>query len=511
MKKIIAFFKQKKFKYGSLSIVFTAIFITGVIMLNIVAGLILERLDVTFDLTPEGMFSIEQDTIDFLSGITDNVTITVCSRENDFVNSSPNVKKYYNQTNEILKRFAGTTPNITLKYIDLMSNPDFASKYDRLNLGSIIIESENTERYKILDAEDYFNITYYDMRNGSQISEEEYHMLRSFRMTDFVHTDVSAGAESALLSAILSVTDVSPVHVGLSLGYGESRNEQMEILLERNAYTIHPVDLITSDIDPDLDFIIINSPSTDFSLGSISKIAAWLDNNGEFGKSLMYIAHNSAETPNLDSFLEEWGIEIERAYVMQADSRYTAPVAGLDFPIQYYNPVEFGEGLNPSYRIFGELLRHTHQKFEAWQNIETTPILAAYSGAVLVTFEDFEGEGMEAPEERGAYTVGVMSSKMRFEELDVFKSNVIAFGGLNIFSPVFMGMRNSNNAEYFISMMNEINGKDGIIAITPKSFTIATFQISGAQAQMIGLTFTVFLPLAIIAAGVIIWIRRRHR
>ncbi|MCL1789176.1 MAG: GldG family protein [Oscillospiraceae bacterium] len=516
MKKIagvLKFFDNKRFKYGSLSVVFTAIFIAGIILINLIAGLISERLDAALDLTPGQMFSIDRNTVKFLENMTDRVTITVCSTESDFTSGSPNTGEYYNQTNEILKRFAGSSRNIALNYIDLMTNPDFAKKYDRLSGGSVIIQSANTERHKILDANDYFNITYYDMSSGNQISEEEYKMYDTLGMGGYVHADISAGAESAFLSAILSVTDVNPVHVGIMTGYGELKNEHMEVLLERNAYSVQTIDLITGDIPAEIDFIIANSPSADYTADTISKLAAWLDNGGAFGKNLMFIAHQNAEIPEIDSFLEEWGIGIERTYVMQSDTRYTAPVAGIDFPIQYYKPDRFGEKLNPDYRIFGELLRHTYQIYEAWQNIETTPVLSAYDGAVLVTFEEF-GEGGDVPEETDAYSVGVMSSKTRYEELDIFSSRVIAFGGSYVFNPGFMEMRNANNAEYFISMMNEINGKnqsgEEVIMITPKSFSVATFQISAEQSKIIGLIFAVFMPLVIIATGVFIWIRRRH-
>ncbi|MCL2071119.1 MAG: GldG family protein [Oscillospiraceae bacterium] len=506
-KKFFKLFNKKKLKYGSVSVIFTAVFIAGVIMLNIIAGLILERF--TIDLTAGQMFSIEENTAAFLAGIIDNVTITVCSRESDFTVGSANTREYYNQTNEILKRFASSSSAITLRYIDLMSNPDFVANYDRLSPGSVIIEAAGTGRNKILDANDYFMITYYDMRSGSQISEEEYSMYLNFGMGEMVHADVSAGAEGAFLSAVLSVTDVNPTHVGITTGFGESGNEHMETLLERNAYTLHEVDLVTGGIDGDLDFIIINTPAADYSLAAISRLAEWLDNNGEFGKAVLYVAHHSAETPNIDSFLEEWGIAVERSYVMQSDSRYTAPVPGIDIPFQYYNPLEFGDGLNPDYRILGEMMRHTHRVFEAWQNIETTPVLSSFDGAVVGTFEELEAGGI--PDERGAYTVGVKSSKVRFEGIDVFSSDVIVFGGSNIFSPGLMAMRNSNNAEYFINMINELNGKGEVITVTPKSFAVATFGISAEQAGLIGLIFAVILPLVIIVTGVVIWIKRRHR
>ena len=512
MKAIGNFFSNKKLKHGSLSIILTAVFIAAVIMVNIVADLVLERLDLTFDVSAGRMYSIEEETSRYLADLTDKVTITVMSREGDFVTLMSG--DYYNQTNEILKRFAGANGNITLRYMDLMSSPDFAANYKGLTEGSIVIESKETGRYKVLTAEDYFHITYYDLRSGDQISAEDFMMYRSFGLEGYIYTDISAGAESAFLSAFLSVTDVDPVYVGITTGFGESVNGQMGFLLERNAYNISSIDLVTGDIPPEIDFIIIDSPSADYTLDALTKLGKWLDNNGNFGKTVMYMSHDSAETPNIDSFLSEWGIEVERAFVVQLDSRYTAPNESMGVSFQYYEPKEFNNGLNPNYNIFGGFIRHTKQVFEAKTNMTTTPILSAYEGAALYPFtqisSDTEWDYNAA--ERGAFPVGVMSEKIRYsEDNEAFTSNVIVFGGSNIFSEGLMSMRNANNAEYFINMMNDINGKDGVITIAPKSFGVATFDISAEQSKTIGIIFALILPLAVIILGVVIWLKRRFK
>jgi hypothetical protein len=350
--------------------------------------------------------------------------------------------------------------------------------------------------------------------NDSQITEEDYRMYASFGMTDMVHADISAGAESAFLSAVLSVTDVNPIHVGFTTGYGENDNVQIKELLNTNAYTIHEFSLVTEEITPEIDFIIIDSPDADYSADSLSKLAEWLDNDGKFGKTLIYIAHFSAVTPRIDGFMEEWGISVDRAYAIQTDMRFTAQM-GM---IQYYDPHDFEKGLNPDYRIYGEFMRHVSRVFEAQWNMETTPILSTYGGAVLLPFDQIDdtGTGQISPDwdietaEQDAYTVGVMSSKVRFEDNtgDAFSSNVVALGGSNILDPNFLAMQNSNNAEYFINIMNSISGKDDVVTIAPKSFAIAAFQISESGSRWIGLVFAAFLPFAVITTGVVIWIRR---
>ena len=106
-------FRNKKFKYGGLSILFTVIFIVAVVLVNVIITLLGDRFMPAADLTDSGLYSIEQSTVDYLKTITDEVTLTVTSEESAFTGSS----SYYYQTNEILKKIAAANSNITLQYI----------------------------------------------------------------------------------------------------------------------------------------------------------------------------------------------------------------------------------------------------------------------------------------------------------------------------------------------------------------------------------------------------------
>ncbi|MCL2633819.1 MAG: GldG family protein [Oscillospiraceae bacterium] len=510
--KIINPFKNKKFKHGGLSILLTVIFIAGIVMINIIAGMLLERFNVKVDLTENRLYTIEEATTNYLNQLDDKVSIIVMSRETEFTGRS----MYNNQANEIIKRFAAASPNVTVRYIDLMSNPTFANNYSNLTPASIIVESENTGRHKILTNEDYVARSYFGM-DGSQISFDEYRMLMSYGMGHMTFVDYSAATESALLSAFLSVTDIEPVYVGICIGFGESPLTSAYKLLDRNAYILQTVDLMTEEIDPELDFLIINVPQTDYSDVAIQKIDKWLDNNGEFGKNLIYIAPYILETPKLDLFLQDWGIEVEQALVWQNDNRYTSPVGSMRETITHYVAAhpEYSKGLNPSYRIYGEYLRHTKLLFEVNANILTTPLIITYDGSSVLTFEELGDEDFDiyAPREEGIYNVAVESTKTRYSATgwDVFESKVIVFGGEYLLRDDFMQMQNANNAEFFLNMMNYISGKDIDIKLTEKSFSIASFAINAEQSNVIGFIFAIALPVVIIGAGVAIWLKRRYR
>ena len=59
--------------------------------------------------------------------------------------------------------------------------------------------------------------------------------------------------------------------------------------------------------------MVLPAPATDIPEDSIKKLEDFLYNGGNLDKNLIYIADTSQrKTPNIDEFLEIWGIEVGR-------------------------------------------------------------------------------------------------------------------------------------------------------------------------------------------------------
>ena len=167
--------RKKRFKYGALSVTVTVIFVAAIVLINIIFNMMLDRFDITADLTDNSMYSIDNTTVDYIKGIEDNIRLTVTVEESDFENAG----SYYKQVSEIVKTFAANNPKITAQYLDLDSNPAFYSSYGAtLTAGSIIIESEKTGRNVIITPNDYLSPKY--SFNGNR-SEEHTSELQSQR------------------------------------------------------------------------------------------------------------------------------------------------------------------------------------------------------------------------------------------------------------------------------------------------------------------------------------------
>lgn len=131
----------------------------------------------------------------------------------------------------------------------------------------------------------------------------------------------SSLVEQAVVTAILNVTTEDKVVVDMITGNQEQDSSAIKTLLQNNAYQVTDVSLATGDLDEDAKFAILYAPSVDLDEGTVEKISKWLDNDGKYGRNLIFIpTENNVDTPNIDSLLNEWGMQVNPGYVYETST-----------------------------------------------------------------------------------------------------------------------------------------------------------------------------------------------
>lgn len=491
-KKTLNPFKNKKLKYGSISVLFTVIFIAAVVLVNIIITMLGERFAVSADLTDAGLFTIEQSSADYLKGITDKVTITVTTDESEFSGAG----KEFNQTNEILKRIANCNDGISLEYIDVVSNPGFAAKYpdEKITSGEIVVASEGTGRAKVLSYEDYFAITY----------NEQY--LQYYGQK--VPQKIEANCEQAVLSAIMNVTDTDPVKVAVITGYGETENGVVKSLLETNSYVIETVNItLVDEISGDYDFVFIFGPDKDYLKRDIDKLDKWLDNNGDFGKNMIYVANPKlGDSPMLDGLLADWGLTVGKGTLYQTDTNYARETLQLlDIP-----ETEFTKFTNTDATVQADNISPVTPLWEGYGNMTTQIVAQTYNGAVIKPQNSGDNWKPENGAEKKAYGAVVQSMKTRFEGVNPFISRIVAVGSMEMFSNEFF-VSKTNNAQLLLNIFNVSCNKEAGISLTPKSYDVTALEITDANKNSLVIAFVCVLPALLLIFGIVIWVRRIHK
>jgi hypothetical protein len=497
---------KRKLKYGGYSVIITVIFITAAILLNIVFGMLFGNLNLRFDLSERGMYSIENSTREYLAALDDVINIYFCSTEEQL-----NSFEYtFRQVIEIAQRFTEANSSFNLHFVNRLTNPQLLSRFGAdVNDTDIIIESERTGRFRIVPLWEYRIEEFFFM--GEQVSYDDAVFIeRIFEQP--VQRTLSAGAEQAFLSAIMTVSDVSPVRVAFTQGFGENGYSGMGSLLYTNGYTVDETDMLTAPvIDTDIDFLIIFSPLYDYSLEARRRISDWLDNGGNYGKTLLYFPFpDMPDTPNLDAFMAEWGLFAEYGFVLQGNPNFSFDPEGYVQFVAVTGEAFAGDGALDA-PLVASFIRPVTRLFESRQSIETYSLAEALPGAA---FNSSNEDNDDRAFGGGNFSAIAMSCKSRFEGFDELTSRVIVFGTPSFFLTEMLMTPQFSNAQFLLNIFGDISGRSDLARqarILPKSFHAPVFEITMAQANAIAIVFIIVVPALIIAAGLVVFFRRRYR
>ena len=482
-----AFFKSRKFRKGGFSIVFIAVFVAVVIVLNMVAGLLTEKIPaLTFDLSKSKTSELSQDTLDFISTIDKEVTITVLADENKYTSAN----EYYLMANTLLKQYRNQNKKIQIKYIDLTANPTFTSKYpdDTLSGGNYIVECG--DKHRVLTNDDLFEITQ-DMYGSSQVSSME--------------------VEPAVTTAILNVTSENQTKVRFIDGFGDYDASAFKTLLEKNNYDVATINTLTETIEESVEALVLYTPSVDLDDTSIKKIKDFLNNNGNYGKDFFFVAsEQKTEMPKFNAFLEEWGMKMGDGLVAETDTSKLVPYYGrYDYRISLLdysaNSTEYTEGLkNKSINILGGFIIPV----EITNQNTATPLLQTSELAKLVKFTETENPDIEnLPSQQ--YNAAAIATKTSGNDE---KSSVAVLGSNFMLSSAAISVPTYNNGAYIINLMNKLtDNTDEGITIDGKNLEITALGITTDQINMLNVVCMGVIPLVIVIVAVVIWVRRRNR
>lgn len=515
-------FNKRNFKHGTLAVVLTVLFVAAVVVLNVIVGLISDRFDTTADLSDTGIYTLDEATENYLDKLTMDVTVSVMNSETDFEGGGT----YYKSVNELLKKMEMRNSKFHVQYLQIDQNPDFTSRFngETLSANYIVVESETTGRHRIITPGSYFSCNAFRDQLSQYGYPETYidQYVEQYVNSSYASRVVDgSNIEQAAISAMLYVTNTDPVRVAFTEGFGESDSSTLSNLLSKNGYDVETINLQSvSEIDSGIDYIVMFAPSMDYDNENLDKLAKFLDNDGAFGKNLVYFSNGqayykktsdeSSALVNLAAFLAEWGIEIGDSYVMQTNADYTygnmaiaqvLDVQDTDFAGDVYGNSLFTYDayVRPVVQIWGE--------GNSKGSVEQKVLIKTYEGTYLrpmstLSDSDFDVSSAES----GVFNDAVCAYKIHSTTQEV--SRVAVFGS-ELFPDV--SYSNSNNQNYLVNMFNYISGKTDGVTITSKSFSNVGFDMNQSNANVLAIILCIVIPVVVIVLGIVIWVRRRHR
>jgi len=479
---------KKLFKSGSMTnvlfILLMVLLTVGVVLLNMVARSLSDRYPLAADLTANAAYRVGDDTKAVLEELTTDIDLYSLATESQYSGNSSLI-----QLRSILEEYPKYSDHVKLHYVDYASDPTFAAAYPDLELSSGDVLVVSTFGIKQLPLANMFT---YNADSAGNLTVN------------------ACRGEEALTSAIVGVLTDDTVQVGILTGSGAASDvSTFAAVLTNNNFDVASVNMVTDDFTG-YDILVLTAPATDLSEDVLSKLDAFLYNDGAFGKILLYAADvNQGEMPNMDAFLREWGIAVEDGAVFETSSdraySYQPYYPYADYAEETYSAM-LKDSSNP---FLAPLARPLSAVFDFRDNRTVTALLTFGTTAGIRPSDAPDTFAASEAEKWGPFPALLMSTWKTGSSAEsscvIVSASAAAYGG------TAMGNTAFSNAEYTVNVFNDLTDREGTVAIEAKSLTGNTLTLNTGTASRLGLVLCILLPVAILGTGITVFLRRRYK
>lgn len=474
---------------GKTKVIFALIIVlllAATFLLNAVALVLSNRFPLSVDLTANAAYEIGDETKQVLSALSQDITIDVLATEEAFSGDS-----YLVQAKRILEHYPQYSDRVSLRYIDYAADPSYAASHPDLTLseGDVIVSGNG--RVRQVSMTSLFNYAY--TASGSLTIE-------------------SSRAEEAVTGAILNVLSNRDVRIGVLTGNGQQDMPNFTALLVNNNYVLESAVAATSDLSA-YDALLLLAPQSDLSEDDVRKLEEYLYNNGSYGKTLFYAASvTQTVLPNLETFLSEWGVTVGDGSVFETKAERTYQYQPY-YPIADYTSENWRDMLiDSSTPMLMPLCRPLEVLFDSRDGQYTETLLSFGESAGVRPSDAGEGFAADDAQQWGPMPAMVLASRKVYENGVLAKqSNVVVTGSVSMLEEVCLQNSSLANSSYLLNLFNTLTQREETVTIAPKSLSGKTLGITTAQVSTLGMVLGGVIPLAILAAGIGVWLYRRYK
>ncbi|MBE6915519.1 MAG: hypothetical protein E7471_02675 [Ruminococcaceae bacterium] len=483
---------KRKLKYASISTAFIAVVVVFVVLLNILVGALSDRFSLQLDLSAEGSFSIKDETVEFLKGIDEDINIYVLKHRNlveaseDGVRLSENLARYNTVSNGHVKH-EYVDPNVQVTFLD--DYPNATKVEDAL----LIVASER--RYVVVPEADLKM----NLPNNSQTGAPSNKSIYTI--------------ESTINTALLRVLSDEVTRVGVITGHNEVDLPGVTNIFAGNGFESVSINLLTDSIPDDVSNIVIAGPQTDFAAVEIAKIDAFL---AKGGNNLFFFWNPSVSRLEvLDRYLTEWGIRFENQVVL--DEQYSLGIEG-DLTGVFAMPTQ-----NDAITVLPNMNQQmvvspaSHPISVLWNEQNDRRVLSLAETNVTSYAKELNNDfsltaTQAAGDPTGPFVVSTLSETLVSPTSGEEPSRVFGFASTYFAMDQIMSATFTLNNSFLNELVGYANPNTETMEIDPlvvqNSYDL---NLSTGTVQILFWALVVIIPLLILLAGIVIFIRRRHR
>ena len=467
-------FKTRQVKYGGYAAIITLAVITGLILLNLMAG----QLSLQVDLTSSRLYSLSEQTIQMLENVNNPVRfygLWKPGEENQDIMAVVNL-------------YLAKNKNISLELRDPDRNPGFVARYDRerkgISRGSLIVEGE--KGFRVISPNEMYD--YSQSRSGGM-------------------SVTGVSIERRITSALLFAgTGTIPVVYEIS-GHGEIPLSAMgfDAIMERENYELKTLNLLVAPVPQDASALILNSPRRDLAPAEAEKLLSYLRNGGRF---IVMADYTIQELTNLNDVLSSYGLKFEYGIVRETDPYYVAIDPRTEWPDLTEHDITkplMDKARTPVVLLEAMALSALEARR---RNVEVTPLMTSSPSAFLRTDLDNTSESKIPSDIAGPLILGAAVLDPSWIQENESQARIVAIGAGSLLPLATQGF--DANRDVFMNSLTWLQDRPENITVRSKSLYLLPMTLNVVHMIILGALFIFIIPVAFFVSGFVTWLKRRH-
>lgn len=428
-----------------------------------------------FDVTAQRLFTLTDETKKVVAQVNEPLKIYVYVSESEKDDT----------IDRILNKYCELNKNITVEYKDPEKAPKLYLDYTDENpiLNSLFMSYGDKKKY--INSNNMY-VTDYAYNEETQ----SYDTIEGYD----IEGQITSGIYSLLNGASITVYNIT--------GHEEAAIETscLDALKKANC-EVKDLTLFGNEIPDDCKLIMINAPIYDYSPDDVKKITEFLDRGGIAIITIEAVDTFMTDMPNFSDLLGYFGVGIADGLVV--DTVYFAQSPFFVIPDVVETSVTDGLYGKQVWMPFCKVILAR----DDLEGVFTSPLFvstgSSYNEHNLTDAETFNED---PDDEHGPFNVALEATKT-----DKGKAYII--GSPNFFTDVVANATANANVTVLMNMVNSaISADSAMTAVVPvRSMGPDPFIINSLTGVIIFLVVMVVVPVAMIIAGLIIWLKRRKK
>ncbi len=471
---------------GVIRSILSSIRLIAVVAVSIAINIFVKTLPdtaVLHDITYNRIYSISNETKNFIDNLQTNVTLYYLADEGN----------YDDTLEHTLINMSEYSDKIELLYVSPTENPYFYTEYceEAPAQNSVIVSVGDS--YSVIDYISFYEITY----------DYEYDFAtESYKATNY--SVLGYDGEGRLISAISSLTDDYSPKIYTIAGHDELEIEDaLMSRLEKANIVVESINLLNYESIPDdAQAVFILGPMKDYSDSDVSKIQRYLAGGGN---AIIVAAYSDSDEPtNYYKILQPYNISVHPGLVVEQGTSFynSSPVYLLPDIVD----CEFTEGVY-TYLHNKYIYMPYCKGFEITEdNNDVSTLIFLKTTENAYCYESGEDE-TDATKETSMYALGVYAVKSYPD----CTSQIVAFSSDYMLYQDIDSAVNGDNYDVFMNCVNKLVGKEeNVSPVAVKYYSYSTIMINETFTNIFSLLLIVVLPAGIFIAGLFVWASRRR-